>query len=698
MLRFFSIALLAISCSQVGQEPEIKAAHRGQTAPVPKPPEIVFDTTFTPESGVALWKSEVGEAIDALAAMPDPDKTDAGFRAAFKVTKASTDAYLAHEIGDVRAWTADGIPEPVYEGYAEPVQSVPTKDSASLLEATGHRYAAGLEYLALKDAASATRCMKALVKIGEWNAAAVLAYELGDNATLYKALDTLAADGQDDRVRSVIERAIEAKKMDAAAELAKRYGWSLDDPAFEEALVATGNAKAIARIVDVKVEKWLAYVNKQSDEANPNDGYVNANCVTGVTTYLGYSSDAWSGSQPISEIVKLSRIDKPAALALARKLLANRHTNVVSIGEEDYSGEGGTYSNRVAGTVEFYQLVKSDPELKRLYMRQVSAWATGSIVERQLSDDERQDVQYRMSSVLEDTCNIGVPSNALLALVKKTGDADLIKVWAGNIALLERVDRRDYDSQQWVSEPMPFARYLLGMPEGDPGKADPYTYGEVSAMDLKRLWGELNLPIIADEGGPRYKTEAEQQAALKVASGLRWSNPEEASRTMRTLVLSGYRGHEIEDWGNDGIAYVLIDAGRPEAARKIIVAKIAETVGAQRQEIESGGGKLVELLNRPYIAAAANAQTAGVVAQWRLDNPPVDPDTTEEATALVAMVLPVLKAKAPAEFETFIVSEAKQGRSGAYDAELSARNTAGDILGVQRLADLLSHKDTVASR
>lgn len=703
MLRSFIIALFAISCSQVGQEPEIKAAHRGQTAPVPKPPEIVFDTTFTPGSGVGLWKMEVTEAIDALVALPDPDKTDAGFRAAFKVTKASTDVYLAHEIGDVREWTADGIPEETYPEAAEPA---PTKDSAALLEATSQHYAAGLAYLTLKDKASATRCMKALVKKGEWNAAAVLAYELGDTATRDKALDTLHGDSQDDRVRSVIERAIDAKKMDTAAELAKRYGWTLDDPEFEDALVATGNAKAIARIVDVKVEKWLAYVNKQSDEVNPNDGYILANCVTGVTNYLGYSSDAWSGSQPISEIVKLSRIDKPAALALARKLLTNRHTNVVSIGEEDYSGEGGTYSNRVSGTVEFYQFVKSDPELKRLYLRQVSGWATDSVKERSLTQDEREGIGGWQSSALEDSCNIGVPSNALLALVKKSGDADLIRVWQNNIVLFERVETIDYESKQLVRADLPFQRYLLGMPEGDPGQADPYVYGEVSNADLERMWMEFKLPVIADEGGPRYKTTDEQQAALKIIRDLSYSNPEEAGKTTRYLILSGYRGAELDGWVNGyrlsdielGVAYALIDAGRPQAARKIVVAKIAEEVERRRAAIEEGGNNLIALVGQPYKAATDNAYAAEAVAKWRLKNPLVDPDTEEEAAVLVATVLPALKAKAPATFETFIVSEARSNRRGAYDAELSARNAAGDLAGVQRLTDLLSHKDPVASR
>ena len=64
----------------------------------------------------------------------------------------------------------------------------------------------------------------------------------------------------------------------------------------------------------------------------------------------------------------------------------------------------------------------------------------------------------------------------------------------------------------------------------------------------------------------------------------------------------------------------------------------------------------------------------------------ISPHTFAQTNDIVAPVVSVLKAKATALYERYLLECSAHGDTALYDAELAARNAAGDLAGVQRLA------------
>ncbi len=674
MSRFIMLLVLASCGTEItDRTPPIRMPKPKQVAVAPKPPEIVFDTTFTPESGIRLWESEVSAAVDALLAAPDPVKTEETYAAFFKVTDSS--AY--------RMLTDDG-----QEGYSyhwPDSAGTPTIESAKTLEARDEEYEAGLQYLVLGDKKAVSRCVKALKSEGEWAAVAVLALELDDDAVLDEAMSKV--DGS--AVDNIVERALESKDFRQADRLASKYGVSFDHWQFQELLKESGNPKYLADLIEKQIKPW-PYISAWQVEL----GLIPA---TGVL-YEVCQSEPEEGSVSVCApdltlMVKLARADRKAALGFAKRFLSSPRSNVA-----------------VDGSIDLYKIIKSEPDLKELYLRQTRAWSVDFPNLKFLREIREAD-EPELLAIWKTYVNDFAPKMSTVASAELRSER--IPYF-----LACRSDRRNYQIPveldkclSWEEHVRGFAlaKQLLGMPNGSLAYVDPFVYGDISTDEINRLWKEFKLPV-PDPNGPKYTTEAEQQEALKTMEAFgKWPtyNPVEADTIHVALIQSGYNDDNYIQWmssgrresdGGKAIDYALLQAGYSSSARRTLVDAIQQRVIADWDVLTQAGAKLSQLLEQPFVSATENAKQTQTVAQWGLPTKPVHPNTDAEAIAIIAKVLPILDGRVIEQHDTILVSLAMHGDRSFYEAELSSRNTAGDLSGVQRLTDLMTRATAVVSR
>jgi len=173
----------------------------------------------------------------------------------------------------------------------------------------------------------------------------------------------------------------------------------------------------------------------------------------------------------VPDIFLLAKVDKPRAIDLAKVALGSEYFNSVVVFSE---GEGCS-AYPVPGTLEIYQLVKSEPALKEAYLDDVRRWTTAN-------PSDVDVVDYAVS-----WCGLK-DLGALLSKVRKLNDADLIGAW--NDAL--RPMSAEYEGMTNGY------RAILGLPAISAGN-DPIATGTLSPANLKKLQAEFK---IGNAGSP----------------------------------------------------------------------------------------------------------------------------------------------------------------------------------------------------
>lgn len=638
MSRFLLVLLLAACDGEVVSETS-PVQPPVAVAPAPKPVEPAvlpaYDESLDSPEEIEAWRTETLAVLAEHVLLPDPDAVDAKYAVHFKVTAES----LALEVGDTKEWDVGYNP---HVPPATPAKK-PTAAEAARLEAGDEEFAAGLAYVALGDKAAARRCLSALKDEVEWNAVATLALALGDEEELHAALDVLVADGRDDLVVSVVGDAIAAGKSDRALALAKKYEVDLGSDELYDTILAralAGDAKMLVPYVEKQAERWATLSADSPAEV--------------MTSY-----DAFGHWVPSVELVVLAaKSDKNAALELARGYLADPRFNAVAW---LHCGEGcGTVP--VSGTVELYQLAKTDPELKAAYLARVRGWGA---------------VAFKDEYVEWDGDTLG----ALMAKVRKTKDADLIKAWD--------------DALQPSGEDAGFVNFLrsvLGLP-GSVANLDPYSYGKISVADLRKLWIAFEFPVAP--ATPRYAASRFEEALATADALYASEKSEEADRVYVALLRSGWKPAPndvpaVDTQRPTELMLALAEAGYPDAALEEVVARIGQDVIEARDGRWLSGEAVIEFLGRPETVRMANeAADAAREGNAGTDKPRgISPHTYAQTNDIVAPVVAVLRAKAPALYERYLLERNAHGDTALYDAELAARNAAGDLAGVQRLAGI----------
>ncbi len=593
----------------------------------PRLPE--YDFRLNSPELIASWQQETLRLAATVENPPDIAQY-AAIEAKFTVDATSVAAYL-----DAVEPVYDYTPEPERQDPT-PVVEKPTAESAKGLEAAHRHMDAGIQYAQLGDKTSAARCIKALEQKGEWNAAAIVAYEAGDKPKLFAMLDKMAErDDWDYRRRAIVSRAIADKKMALATEIATHCGWDITKGDWDTDLVAMGDPKATRAVKERQLKRWIEEVSKDCRDENDVvkcDGPI-------------WSEDYHSSGSPVDEITEYAKQDRVGALALAKTYLDSRYS---SVWYRRYTNERGPY----VCNLEFYKLVRADASLKATYLGKVRA--SGQVVNQPQSMEGSLEIW---------PAEPPVPYRCLQS-VKALGDKDLMAAWtdylSAALAARHKVSRyeggADYEYDIADCEDIrlrghsfdgyiAFGRYVLGVPEGSLAVIDPVLYGTIAPDVLAAVWTELGLLVPEDS----LTLEKVSETVATVSSLKHKGFEAEALKTVQGVL--GATSPEKLDVGLGRLLmyelYLSIPSGKTDAVRATI--RTAIDIGregfedARKQEHEA----LLVSLYLPYQVARHNAAEPGAEEKVFLT-------TNEEAQALVAPMLTELQTQAPKSYE-FVV-------------------------------------------
>jgi len=213
------------------------------------------------------------------------------------------------------------------------------------LEKRGEEWKASRIYQNLGRREDAKRCMSALAKENEWMAAGRLAVELGDLETLNTSVDHLQKEDRISKIRELIRYTLELDQTNLAKHITARMGWKLYDLPWDTLTWAI-QCGATDLIPDILPEFVEDYTDKESDRASER------------------------GDLLLAYITLQAKTNRPKAMEYARKVLAYPRLNVVALLE---CGESCSFSP-VIGTVEFWNMIRTDPALSKIYLDRMDDW------------------------------------------------------------------------------------------------------------------------------------------------------------------------------------------------------------------------------------------------------------------------------------------------------------------------------------
>ncbi len=664
MTLILALFSLMIACEQEPVAPPV-----APRPPAPKPDYIV---SLDEPGEVDTWKKNTIELATSLSNPPDPKVLD-GYEASFRVTDASVRTFL-EDPSQLSGWPEDfklDARDRIYGSpAADPEPFVGNAATASELETTGEHFEAGLHYAALSDKVGVERCIKALERKVEWNAIAILAYKIGDDDKLYLAMDKLRELSLYDRMESVIGRAIQDKQIPRATEIATHYGWKLESGKWDRQLEAAGDVAVKTRLVARRITHWIEVAQKSCQ----GDMEIKA-CEGQAYTLRAASCDGPDETVPdLAGIVKLASIDRAAAMKLAREFLESRYANVVAVA--DWCGEGGEGS-MVAGTLEFYTLVRGEPDLKAKYLGKTRSWATGAIVLQKREETREEYWDWKGENYTK------LPSYQFYVAVKALGDQDLIAAWSDNLALIARLPVTEYENQNVVA----LDRSLLGVPGGDVKAVSAFRYGEINQQDLVRIWNELKLPT-PPAGSTMTLAQIEQAMATAEELERTGYQKEALSALLLPLPLEmqNLSTQDAKVQLRAYAGYLSLQQGNPETARRYIEAEIL----VRRAEIAHFNAQseqeLKDALTHPYQVAAQNLE----IMKRRGDDSASarKPTAIEDAHAMLRPVMDEIE-KMPTIHDRALIWIALQGDRSFLDLEVAKRTDEGKLAEVQELVGSL---------
>lgn len=664
-MRFGLTLLVLVGCNS--ETPAEKpVAQSVAVAPKPVlPPE--FDVSLETDAAVAKWQTDTLALADVVIHPADPKALDA-IEAAFKVTPASVHAYVfppvdPHQAEYEAQRKADDAAYDAAWKAAHPIVP-PTAAHAMELEASHDRLEAGRMYAKIGDANGAKRMIKALKADGEWNAAAAIAYAMGDKEELIADMEKMKDHGGwDDRMKGLIGDAITDNKLALATELAAHFGWNVEGGDWDKQLGASKDPKVVRGVIQHQVTRWI---EQTSAECRAEDYDGETHCIGPIPpTSCGYLGSC----EIASGIVRLSKTDPAGSRAIAKEYLDSRYSNVTC-----YAGNGWDVNENACPSLDLYKLVRSDPGLKASYLGKVRLNGAGG---REPSSGE-MDGEWSFDGSWKE-----------MIAVRALGDKDLLAAWSDAVVAAEAAapkDCTDFDRYYCVqaSNDLKFDRYLLGLPGGSTEIIDPFTHGEISSADLVRVWKELRLPVPAD--GVTAEKLAEVIGAAGALNGRGYEA--EALSTIRTVLSADAQGLSVVDslaQAEEDAVFLRIAKGDTADARKLVSNEVAIQRKSIADTLASADANLAAALVAPYSVAATNARVAS--ERQRLGAPVQTTrlGSVEDARKIVAPVIAQLATTGVAAYEAAIVTIARNGDSSFLDAEVKARTASGDLAGVTRL-------------
>ncbi|MBI4437981.1 hypothetical protein HY631_03465 [Candidatus Uhrbacteria bacterium] len=665
-MRF--ILALSLALCACGQDDSQNPPEPLASAPLPE-----YDKTLDEPEEVTAWQRQTIELAQSLATPPDASVLEL-YEAAFKVTDASVQAYIADTSKNGQQ-EDESFRLDFYDRVQNAPEALPplvaSAASASELEVLQEHYQAGLHYAALGDKDGVARCVKALEHKLEWNAVAILAYEIGDDAKLYAAMDKMREISWDERMQGIVGRAIEDRELARAAEIAKRYGWDLYEGVWDRELEAVGDASVTTKLVERRIMRWIEAAQESCR------GDMNANlCESMAYDFTNaFSDDCQSFIPDLAGIVKLAGLDRAAALKLARRFLESRHGNVVAV--QDLCSEM-RYGLTIAGTLEFYQLVRSDLDLKAKYLAKTRGWTTGSI--KVVSNQTGQDVfQWREGSGIN--CDSLLPGFPFFQAMKAMGDPDLIQAWSDNLALIERV--QEDNNPEVCRMAVALDRYLLKLPGGSTEAVNPFLYGQSTPEQLMRIWGELNLLTPPAESKVTL-TEADRIVNVSIALKQKGYDSE-ALLALKPFLPPSEVQLEYEDAMAQVemyVTYLMIEEGDMGPARESIHRELERRHEEMKHREEMTESSLRPALTAPFKVVRWNMAVQTTRGDGVASVP--KPFAVEDAHGMLVPVMDEI-AKLPSLHDAALVWVAQAGDRSFLDSEVARRTQAGSLDSLQTL-------------
>jgi len=440
MVRSLVLCLFVLLAACRGSDETASLSPVSTAAPVAPPPaEPEVDMTFASPEAVEAWRAGIATQIQTDAAVPHPREIWR-YAADFRVDRNRPDPFL----GDPAIWDAAGVVQaPGDYGLGSDVPT-PTPDQALAFEAQDEEWAAAELWIMLGRLDDAKRCSVELEKESEWKAVAMIAVHTGDLESLDRATKKMVDADQTSRTRVVIAYAFEQGKVDVAKHIAKSHGWSLaevlDSNQVRE-LALKGDSSLLIDLLNKEIVAW-----------EKND-------FSGLSDYL-------APQIVVADIALLAKIDKVRALEYARHYLTLPHANVLIWIE---CGEA-CYSDPVRGSLELYQLVHQDKELRELYLARTRQAVDamypinnldGTALETEATIAGIQPDEYPgLSSGMWDSVTEGNLLTSYLLRVRQIRDPELTTFW---VAMLDT-----FPSRSVMNGSLDFDRELgrcaLGLP------------------------------------------------------------------------------------------------------------------------------------------------------------------------------------------------------------------------------------------
>lgn len=432
MERLFLALALLFGC--VETPPPTEAPPLPAAAPVPEPK---VDTTFMNPAAVVAWRSEIVTMIEGDAAAPHPREVWK-FVTDYRVDRSKLDPIL----GDPKIWDAATTAVLPTDSIELEVPA-PRADEALALEARDEEYDAAMIWIQLGRMEDAKRCSAELEKESEWRAVSLIAVYTGDLAALDRATKKMVDASQVSRTREVVRYAFESGKIDIANHIAKTHGWDLGEilNGFQiRDLALRGDASILLGVLDREISAWER----------------------GDLQSLG----EYPGPEIIvADIVLLAKTDRVKALEYVRRYLALPNANVLIWTE---CGEG-CYSSPVAGTLELYQLIRTDQVLRDLYLARTRQ-AVNDMFPVEQADEQRTpsiegisgqgytgwglDMWGANASYLEGNLLL-----SYLVRVRALGDSELTRFW---VEMLDTFPKRTGFDDRTLDFEREVGRYALG--------------------------------------------------------------------------------------------------------------------------------------------------------------------------------------------------------------------------------------------
>ncbi|MBI4598954.1 hypothetical protein HY734_02020 [Candidatus Uhrbacteria bacterium] len=370
--------------------------------------ELEVDKTFLDPVAVEAWRAGIATIIQADATVPHP-RDIWRYAADFHVDRNKSDPLL----GDPAIWDAIGATQAPGDYGLESNVPTPTADQALALEAQDKEWDAAQIWITLGRLDDAKRCSKELGEEGEWKAVAMIAVHTGDLESLDRATKHMVADDQITRTREVITYAYQFGKLEAAKHIVKTHDWKLTNvlsPFQVRDLATKGHGTLLLELLNKEIAAW------------------EKNEFSGLPRHPG-------PEVVVADIALLAKFDPAEAKAYATRYLKLPGANVLIWTE---CGEG-CYSEPVRGSLELYELVRQDKELRELYLARLRQ-AIDEMFPVPSADGTTPEIKPTINGVQpgsysgwsSDMWGNGTEGNQLTAYllrVRQMGDGELTRFW-----------------------------------------------------------------------------------------------------------------------------------------------------------------------------------------------------------------------------------------------------------------------------